>query len=120
MAPLLEETRRERLETLRLGMDRIAARLLLAARDGRPEDWRLLGRSAGRVERELTWYFNRIQDLEQLRLVTERCLDERVLEAQVKSAYLYAKAHGLGRFHEELLESKVAGLLTREPPDQGV
>lgn len=96
-------------------LTKIAARLLLAAKDGRPEDWRLLGRSVGRVERDLLWLFNRIQDLEQLHQVADLYLNEKILETQVKSTYLFAKTHSLGRFHDEEMEGKMARMLSLGP-----
>jgi len=91
-------------------------RLLLAAKDGRPEDWRLLGRSVGRVERDLQWLFNKIEDLEQLQQVADLYLNEKILEAQVKSTYLFAKTHSLGSFQDAVMESKVAQMLDPAPP----
>lgn len=65
----------------------------------------------GRVERDLQWLFNRIQDLDQLRQVADLYLDEKILEAQVKSTYLFAKTHSLGRFHDAEMEGRVAQML---------
>lgn len=70
-----------------------------------------MGRSVGRVERDLRWLFNRIQDLEQLHQVADLYLDEKILEAQVKSTYLFAKTHSLGQFQDAVMEGKVAQML---------
>ncbi|MBI4799050.1 MAG: hypothetical protein HY794_10015 [Desulfarculus sp.] len=69
----------------------------------------------GRVERDLRWLFNRIQDLEQLHQVADLYLDEKILEALVKSTYLFAKTHSLGRFHDAVTEGKVAQMLSLGP-----
>jgi hypothetical protein len=111
LASDLDITRKEKLALMDLGLHKVSVRLLLAAKDGRPEDWRLLGRSVGRVERDLQWLFSQIQDVEQLRQVADLYLDQKILEAQVKSTYLFAKTHSLGRFQDAVMEKKVARML---------
>lgn len=107
----LKQSRRQKTILLRTSLTKVAARLLLAARDGLPADWHLLGRSVGRVERDLKWLFNRIEDLEQLEQVADLYLDEKILEAQVKSTYVFAKTHSLGQFQDARLEGKLAKML---------
>ncbi|MFH1034817.1 MAG: hypothetical protein V1806_09960 [Pseudomonadota bacterium] len=119
MASDLDITRQEKLALMDLGLHKVAVRLLLAAKKGRPEDWRLLGRSVGRVERDLQRLFNQIQDEEQLRQVADLCLDEDILETRVKSTYLFAKAHSLGCFQDAVREARVAEMLGGGAGEQG-
>jgi hypothetical protein len=68
----------------------------------------------GRVERDLLWLFDKIDDPEQLRQVADLYLDEKFLEAQVKSTYLFAKIHSLGPFQDAVMAGKVAQMLDAE------
>lgn len=112
MAVEMEQARQEKLALLALGMERVAARLLWATRGGKPEDWLLLGRAVGRVEKDLRLILAAAPDGEELELLASLYLHEPVLEAQVRCAYLFARAHSLGRPGERQMHSTLAALKT--------
>ena len=102
-----ESLREELLGALRLALHKISAKLILASKDAKYSDWHLMGRSVGRVERDLRDIFSQTNDPERLRRMAATLLAPNALEAQVKSTYLFAKAHSLDRPSDEKIEKQL-------------
>jgi hypothetical protein len=103
----LRQARQDIQDALDLGFKRISARLLLASKDGEPEQWRLLGICVGRLKTEMEAYFDGIADAALLEQIAGVLLFEPMVEAQIKIAYLFAKEHTHARFSEERLAEQM-------------
>ncbi len=121
MADDLQNLKRDVFDALEVGFQLLSSRLLLATREASSRDWRQLGRSVGRVKRELERYLDTIQEPELLRQVSAILSFEPLLEAQVKAHYLFARRFPgpepdqdrLQRQAELLQNSSVASALAR-------
>lgn len=89
---------------LTIGVQKVSRNIMQDARSGKPEDWRLLGRCAGRLRKRLRDMFDKIQDAEELRQAAVIHLQESFLETQVKAAYLFERAHSAKQIKTKMMD----------------